>query len=38
MAIPKKRLERIKQLEAKADAKYKRIKSGTDMNFQLISG
>lgn len=35
MAIPKKRLERIKQLEAKADAKYKRIKKRYGYEFSI---
>lgn len=35
MAIPKKRLERIKQLEAKADAKYKRIKKRYGYEFPI---
>lgn len=35
MAIPKKRLERIKQLEAKADAKYKRIKKRYEYEFSI---
>lgn len=35
MAIPKKRLERITQLEAKADAKYKRIKKRYGYEFSI---
>lgn len=35
MAIAKKRLERIKQLEAKADAKYKRIKKRYGYEFSI---
>lgn len=35
MAITKKRLERIKQLEAKADAKYKRIKKRYGYEFSI---
>lgn len=35
MAIPKKRLERIKQLEAKADAKHKRIKKRYGYEFSI---
>lgn len=35
MAIPKKRLERINQLEAKADAKYKRIKKRYGYEFSI---
>ena len=35
MAVPKKRLERIKQLEAKADAKYKRIKKRYGYEFSI---
>lgn len=35
MAIPKKRLERIKQLEAKADSKYKRIKKRYGYEFSI---
>lgn len=35
MAIPKKRLERIKQLEAKAEAKYKRIKKRYGYEFSI---
>jgi hypothetical protein len=35
MSIPKKRLERIKQLEAKADAKYKRIKKRYGYEFSI---
>lgn len=35
MAIPKKRLERIKQLEAKADAKYKRVKKRYGYEFSI---
>lgn len=35
MAIPKKRMERIKQLEAKADAKYKRIKKRYGYEFSI---
>lgn len=35
MALPKKRLERIKQLEAKADAKYKRIKKRYGYEFSI---
>lgn len=35
MAIPKKRLERIKQLEAKADAKYNRIKKRYGYEFSI---
>lgn len=35
MAIPKKRLERIMQLEAKADAKYKRIKKRYGYEFSI---
>lgn len=35
MAVPKKRLERITQLEAKADAKYKRIKKRYGYEFSI---
>lgn len=35
MSIPKKRLERITQLEAKADAKYKRIKKRYGYEFSI---
>lgn len=35
MEVPKKRLERIKQLEAKADAKYKRIKKRYGYEFSI---
>ena len=35
MAIPKKRLERITQLEAKADAKYNRIKKRYGYEFSI---